>query len=821
MSLKSLFYQILPALILWVLLSCNTAYSQDLGKILTQKDTFNFSGVVKARDSREPLIGASVSIGNASQGTVTDENGFFSLDLPEGNSILQISYIGYETGVFQVTLQTGNAAHVFQLEPKINFLEEVQVSDAARDENVTSLDLGARRLSVQSIKQLPGLLGEADVLRSLQTLPGVTTVGEGATGFNVRGGNIDQNLVLLDNIPIFNTGHLLGLFSVFNPDMVSTVNFYRGGTPANFGGRTASVLDIGLREPGGDHWRYQAGLGLFTGRLSAEGPIVDKKLFFMGGLRAAFPRYLFKYFPSDQIRNSNAAYTDFSAKIRWVPTENDQVTISTYLSTDAFNLAGDSLACLEINATSTEYHWTTTGANLRWTHSFDENRLFYTSLTWSDYRPGFTIPSDDYAAEYTSGIRQLTQQGAYRWTPDRHQASIGWQLNHYRVNPGRLEPASERSPLNLMELPLEYGIETAAFVNDEWAVSDRFSLMLGLRFAWYGQLGPGSAYEYLENQPKDETSRLEEPVLFTGNQLMQSYQGLEPRLAFNWTINDKTAFKGGYHRLFQYLQLLSNTTAALPIDRWKLSDRYLQPQKADQFSAGIFRNLENNNIEVSLEAYYRLIENQPDYRSGVNLILLDGVETAVLQGQGRALGLEWSLRRKKGRFNGWMSYTWSKAILKIDSPYPEDQLFTKDWYPASFNRPHVANVVLNYRQNRRVTLSANFNFSSGRPATFPKDRYLVAGLYLPNYVDRNLERIPDYHRLDLGLTIDNNPYSESRWKSRWAFSLYNVYARRNAYSIFFRTVDRFAPGQARRARAYRFSVLGSIIPSVTYELTLE
>lgn len=777
-------------------------------------DTLTFNGVVKAKANDAILIGANILVRGLGIGVAADANGFFSLRLPPGEYTLEISYIGYETKRYVLSLFR-SAAHTFYLEEQINYLEEIEVSDQNRDQNVSSTSIGVTRLGIKSIRELPTLMGEADIVRGIQTLPGVTTVGEGATGFNVRGGNIDQNLLLMDDIPIFNTSHLMGFISVFNPDAVRNVDFYRGGIPATYSGRTASVLDISLREPSGERISYQGGIGLIANRLTIEGPLIKNKLNFLIAGRGAWADYLFPLLPEEGIKDTRANYYDLTAKLNYKLGEQSQLFLTGYLSKDAFKISGDSLTSLEVNASSTLFKWKTAGANLRWNYFFNNQFSFNASFTVSDYQPQFSIPDEAYAAKFTSGILYQNAKAEANYFSEQHEVRTGVSATTYRIRPGSLLPDSPLSAINRVELPEEKGLELGIYINDTWQIGKRLSLMLGLRYSWFGLRGPGRVYQYESDKPIDIATLTD--TTFFNSGIIEQYSGLEPRAALRLALNDQVSVKLGYNRMIQYVQLVTNTTSALPTARWKLSDPYIQPQIADQLSIGYFHNFANDNIEASVELYYKTLENMPDYRSGANLLLLDATETVILQGEGRSYGVEFLLRKNRGRLNGWLSYTFSQSDILVNSPYPEDALFSGAYYPTNFNRPHSLSIIANYRQSRRVTLSANFTYITGRPATFPADKYFVGGVFLPNFSDRNQDKIPDYHRLDIGLTLEPNPYNKKRWQGRWTFSLYNFYARNNAFSIFFKTKNPGTTNSNGRLGSYRLSVIGSVVPSITYD----
>lgn len=801
-------------LLLFCLTGLLSARAQETLHPMLRGDTVVFTGIVKSKD-QQPLIGANIKVKGLTTGAVTDTDGAFRLPLKVGKHQIEISYLGYETARFIIEI-FNTSSHIFFLEESVNLLETIEVSDQGVDRNVRSTDISVSRLSVQSIKSLPSLLGEADVIRGLQTLPGVTTVGEGATGFNVRGGSIDQNWVLLDDIPLFNTSHLLGLFSVFNPDVVRDVIFYRGGIPATYGGRSSSVLDVRLRDPARDGWKFRGGVGLVSQRLTAEGPIAGKSLTMSIAGRAAFPQYLFSLLADDRLRSTQAGYYDLTGKVKWQPSDRDQIALTAYFSGDLFKMAGDSLTGLEVNASSTRFRWYSEGASLRWSHFFTTQWSTSLVTAVSNYRPNFSIPDDAYAATYRSGLYYKNGKLEVNHYGDNHEGAAGASLSTYRIQPGDLQPDNDLSAINPVTLQEEQALEAAAYINDQWNISERLSLMLGLRYVWFVNRGPGHVLRYEPDEPRDALT-LTDTAFYGKGEALARYGGFEPRLALRWSLGAQSAIKLGVNRMAQYVVLISNTTAALPTDRWKISDPYVKPLTSDQAAIGYFYNAKDHTIETSIEFFYKKQKNAPDFRSGTSLLLLDAPETAILQGDGRAYGMELMIRKLKGRLNGWLSYTYSQSELLINSPYPEDEAFSGAYYPANFNRPHMLNIAANYRHSAKVSYAANFVFSSGRPATFPVDKYYVGGVYVPNYVSRNLDVIPAYHRLDLSMTIEPPRKEGRKGQARWQISLYNVYARKNAFSIFFKTRNSSPIRANNRVEAYRLSVLGTIIPAISYE----
>jgi ferric enterobactin receptor len=782
----------------------------------TNKDAkiFILNGEVKDESGRF-VEGATVAIESINKSVVTDTNGYFIFKLTEGVYNLKVTYVGYYTKTRRVELYS-NQLISFDIVKSVNELQEVEVTDQAKDKNVNSTQTGTSRLTINTIKKLPTLLGEVDVIRSLQTLPGVTTVGEGASGFNVRGGNIDQNLVLMDDIPIFNTSHLLGFYSVFNPETVRDMTLYRGGTPAQFGGRTSAVLDIKLKEPDLDTFRASGGIGILASRLLLETPIIAEKMSVLIAGRGSYTDVLFPLINNPSINKTKASYYDVTSKLRWKLNDKNNLFFTGYFSNDIFKITGDSLTGLEVNATSTRFSWKTQALALRLNHIFNDKMSSNTSIINSQYKPIIDIPDAEFAAQLAAGVNHSQVKTDFVYFANaKHKIEFGVSGIFNKLQPGSLLPTSDLSVINPVILPNEQSVETGIYFNDEWQVSKKISLSYGLRYAVYGLLGEGRVFQYADENLKD-TAKIKSVTTFKKGEVIKWYHNPEPRLSLKIQTSDNGSVKFGFQRMQQFIQLISNTTSALPTARWKMSDTYIKPQIADQVSLGYFQNFNDNSIETSVEVYYKNAANFPDYRSGSNLLLLDAVETVLNQGKSQSYGLEFYLRKKKGRTTGWLTYTYSRSKVLINSPYPEDKPVSGAYYPTNFDKPHVLNLITNYYYNNRINFSANFTYSTGRPITLAQDKYYIDNIYVPNFLNRNQDRIPDYHRLDLSMNIEPNPNKSKRFKSSWNISLYNVYARRNSYSIFGKTKNNRIYQVLNRTETYRLAIIGAVIPSITY-----
>ncbi len=781
--------------------------------LFAQNKTLMLGGKVRDAANNSAMEGANVYIKEAKIGTSTNKSGNFFFSLPAGNYTVSISFLGFKTDTLLISL-TKDEMITVKLSENLNTLDEVVVSDEAENRNISKLEVGVTQLNIKTIKKLPPLLGEVDIIRSLLLLPGVSSVGEGATGFNVRGGSIDQNLVLQDDAPIYNTAHLMGLFSVFNPDMVKNMTLYRAGIPSQYGGRISSVLDIKIKEASVSKPSFQGGIGLVASRLLFETPIIKDKLTIATGVRGSFSDFLFKIIPNANIQQTKANFYDFTTKIAFKPTKKDQLYLTFYSSSDVFKLASDSLSKVEVNASSSVFNWKTTNATLRWNHTFSDKLFFTTSAVWSNYAS--KISADDEATGFNlnSNILYQSIKTLFNYTLNSHKIDFGIQAIKYQINPADLKPTNPLSNVNAIKVPSENALEIAGFIGDEWEINKTFSLMYGVRYSWFAGRGASKVFGYAPNQPK-EFENITDSVFYGSGETIKSYAGLEPRAVLKVSLTEESSIKLSYNRMRQYVQLVSNTTAALPTDRWKTSDTHIRPQVGDQIALGYFRNFKSNTFETYLELYYKKINDITDYKDGANFLLNTAPETAILQGSGEAYGLEMIIRKNVGKLNGWLSYTYSQTNFVVNGNSISEKINNGQAYPANFNKPHNVSLVISYEFSKQVSLSANFTYSTGRPITYPADKYYVNGIYVPNYINRNQDKIPDNHRLDLSLTIEPKQKNK-RFQGTWVIAIYNLYARRNAYSIFFRTRNDSLIQYYNRADAFRLSIFGSIIPSVTY-----
>ncbi|MBC8154799.1 MAG: TonB-dependent receptor, partial [Bacteroidetes bacterium] len=746
------------------------------GQPSAPKTVYAFTGYVRDAKTNQPIAGTNVFVQEIRQGVTTGKDGFFVLSLPTGRHSIRFSHVGWIPVTQTITLTNENLLLNLTLTEDTKYLEEVIVTSEAPDRNVRKVELGVSTLSIKSIKRIPAFMGEVDVVRSLLLLPGVTTVGEGATGINVRGGSIDQNLMLLDDAPIFNSGHLFGFFSVFNPDVVREATLYRGGIAAAYGGRASAILDVKVREPEAEKWAVTGGIGLISNRLSVEGPLISKKFFVLAATRVSFNDFLFPLGPAS-LRDTRANFYDVTTKLKYLFNEQHSLAFTGYAGKDLFKLPGDSLSTVEVNASSTQYDYRTLAGTLRWNYFINDRFNLATSAIWSDYQVVSSVPDPANAFRLTADVRhrQLKSDLSIR-ASDAHQVQTGLSVIDYAVQPNQLVPGLGSNVLPVTLTP-ERAYELSAYVQDEWTLSGRLSVQAGLRYSQFMNRGPATVRTYPDGTERTP-SAVSSTQPYSGGQVYNQVGGLEPRFSLRYSLSETQSIKLGYNRMRQYIHLVTNTTAALPTSRWKLSDPYIKPQITDQVSVGYFRNTTGNAIELSGEVYYKTLQNAIDYKDGANLQLNDTPETDLLQGSGQAYGLETMLRKNKGAWTGWVSYTFSRTFLTITSPVAAERVNNGTRYPANYDKPHNLNAVAVYRPSLRFSLSLNFTYSTGRPVTQPYGRALINGVFVPIYVNRNQERIPDYHRLDFSMNFDPDPAKAKRFQSSWIFALYNVYGRR-------------------------------------------
>ncbi len=763
--------------------------------LMAQSQTI--SGYIRDGKNGEGMIGVSVYVKELKTGTQTNPYGFYSISMPAGTYQLVLSYVGYKTLTQTITINADQTLDL-EMEEEGALLQEVVVKAEREDENVKSLEMSVNKVEMKTIKKMPAFLGEVDVIRSIQFLPGVSTVGEGASGFNVRGGGIDQNLVLLDEAPVYNSSHLFGFFSVFNPDAVKDVKLIKGGIPTNYGGRVSSILDVRMKEGNAKKPEFNAGLGTIFSRFAYERPFLKEKGSFILALRRSYIDVLAKPFLNGDLKDSKFYFYDFTAKTNYRINDKNTIFLSGYFGRDVFGA-------------DFGFNWGNSTTSFRWNHVFNQKLFLNTTLFYSNY---------DYSLD--SDLNDENDQDSFSWQsnivnysikPDfnyyintKNTLSFGGQAIYYTFNPGQAE-ARSGGEIRSIGLPNKYAFEGALYIGNEQKLTDKISLNYGLRFSNYQYLGSGNAY-ILEDNNTGERKSVSNVINYGKGEKIQDYNNLEPRFSLNLGLSNSSSIKLSYNRLAQYIHLLSNTSASSPLDVWTPSSNNIKPQIADQVAAGYFQNFAGNAFEGSVEVYYKTLQNQIDYIRNADLLLNPAVEADLLNGIGRAYGAEFYLKKNKGKFNGWISYTLSRTERQVVG------LNNNEWFVSRIDKPHNLSVVAIYDTDKRWTFSGTFIFSSGTPATFPTNKYTVQGYVIPhNYYDyRNTYRIPDSHRLDVAATLKNKHAFFKRGSSEWVFSVYNVYNRRNPFSVFVQQNE----DNPMITEAIKYSVFASVLPAVTY-----
>lgn len=772
--------------------------------VLFSQEKFTLSGIISDAKSNETLIGVSVYVKEANASVLTNEYGFYSITLPKGNYNISIDYSGFISIDEKISLNGNTKTNFFLKEENKNVkqLDEVLVVQ----KNITNIrkpEMSVNKLTIQTIKQMPVVLGEVDIIKSLLFLPGVTNAGEGQSGFNVRGGGADQNLVLLDEATIYNTSHVFGLFSVFNPDAIKDLKLYKGGIPSRFGGRASSVLDIYQKDGNSNNFSVNGGIGLVSSRILAEGPIVKEKASFLVGGRASYAHLFLKL-----TDNENSAYFyDLNTKVNYKLNKNNNIYLSGYFGRDVFTLS-DSFTNTYGNSTF----------NLRWNHLFSDKLFSNLSVIYSNYYYGLVLDFVDF--NWESGIDSYNLKYDFKhYLSDKFKLSYGINSIYYKFNPGTIEPLSEESSINPKQLDKKYAFEPAIYIDAEQKLSKIFSVNYGVRYSQFYRLGESTINYYENNQPVVYDADLKvydkaKPIstqYFGKNKKIADYSNFEPRISLAMEIDENQSVKVSYNRMVQYLQLISNTASPTPLDVWTPSDNYIKPQLADQVAVGFFKNFNNDNYTLELESFYKTVKNRLDYIDGADLIANEAIEQVILNGEMRSNGLEILLRKNTGDFTGWVAYTLSQSEQKTPGRTPNEVgINNGQWYRSPYDKRHNLAVTASYKLNKRWSFGANFTLQSGQPVTYPTGKYTFQGVTVPSYGLRNENRLPTYHHLDVSATLATKQKREKKFKSEWVFSIYNLYNRNNAASISFSKNNETGVNEATR-----LSIFG-IIPSVSY-----
>lgn len=744
---------------------------------------YTLSGTVKDASTGEDLIYATVAVISLNQGVNTNLYGFYSLTLPAGTYDVVYSYIGLEKQVIRIEL-TQDIQRDVELSSTINQLEEVVVTAEKENENVSNTEVSVVTIDVQKTKKIPVLLGEQNIIQTLQLMPGISSNGEGGSGFFVRGGNVDQNLILLDEAPVYNASHLLGFFSVFNSDALKDVKLYKGGIPAEYGGRASSVMDIRMKEGNLKKWGAIGGIGLISSRLTVEGPFQKDKGSVIVSGRRTYADVVAKTF-SDEFAGLDLFFYDFNAKANYKIGSKDRIFLSGYLGRDKFGFGGFG------------FDWGNTTLTARWNHTFNQKLFSNLSFIYSDYNYGFEISVGDIGIDLTAGIfdYNLKQDYSYFLNPN-NTIQFGWQAIVHDFKPNNFSFGGEEDPESAAQN--QRSLENGIYVSNEQKIGTRMNLNYGIRLSNFNNLG-----EFTE-EILDDNRNVVSSINHASGTIYNSFFGVEPRLNATYILDENRSVKASYNRNYQYLHLLSNSNAGTPTDMWIPSSPAVTPTSADQVALGYFQNFRDNNYKFSVEGYYKWLYNTVDYKDGAESFGVTNVETEIVQGDGRAYGVEFLMQKTKGKFTGWLSYTLSRAQLRSDA------INDGNWYSARQNRTHDISVVGIYDISPRWNVSATWVYSTGLAVTYPTGKYEINGELINLYSERNGDRLPDYHRLDIGATYIIS--KSDRFSNEINFSFYNAYNRKNAFSIT------FAENEMGQTEATRLALFG-IIPALTWNFS--
>lgn len=761
------------------------------------KTNSTLSGYIKNAITGKYESNIALKIRNKNISTVSDNNGYYKLQVPTGINILDIKSITHKKTTRTLMVYDDGELDLEVFE-NVNLLDDVIIKGSG-PKKVETVISGVTTIDIEGIKNIPLILGERDIFKVASTLPGIKTVGEGSAGFNVRGGKEDQNLILLDNATLYNPQHFLGFFSAVNPYTASKATIYKGSIPAEFGGRLSSVFDVTTKSASAEKLTGEGGIGPVMGNIAIGTPIVKDKSSLLVGLRATYSGWILRSLDDKSIKKSQASFYDGTIKYNHKLDRNNTVETTVYYSHDDFSITSDSL-----------YKYNNRLASLKWNHSLNAKNKAALIFTNSEYKFNIdyhTAGVNAFDFGYKINETQLVLNLNYMFS-DKHKFNYGISSKQYKINPGYLYPKKTESLLTPIDIDKEKGLESAVYLSDNFKASPKLSIDLGLRYSLYASLGESSQRIYENNVPKNDETVVETKE-FGNNEIIETYGGLEPRIAVRYLLTDDFSIKASYDKTYQYIHLLSSNTTQSPTDTWKLSDLNVKPQAAHQYSMGLFKNLNDDILELSLEGYYKKSKNILDYKVGAQLLLNENIETELLQGEGKAYGMELLLKKQSGRLNGWLGYTYSRTFIKLDSQFNDEKVNNGHYFPANFDKPHDISAVLNYKFTKRYSFSANFVYQTGRPITLPVGAYTYGGAEYTLYSDRNKYRIPDYYRLDIGINIEGTHKIKKLAHGFWNLSIYNVLGRNNPYSVYFVTDD----GQIK---AYKTSIFSIPIPTITY-----
>lgn len=764
-------------------------------------------GFVYFGKTGEPLPGALIFDTKTNKQTVSDYKGYYSINLPGGKTKMQFSFMGLETNLVEVDVLSPGKMDVELMEAPIA-IDAVTIMAESGKNNVNRTQMGMVHMDIKSINKLPVLMGEADIIKSMTLLPGVNTTGELSAGFNVRGGNVDQNLILLNDAPIYNASHLFGMFSAFIPNAISAVNLHKGTQPANLGSRVSSVMEIKLKAPDTTKIKGRAGIGILNSTLFVEGPVFNKRISFLVGARTTYSNWLLQKMPSADIRNSKASFYDLIGKVDYKINKNNSFTLFGYGSNDNFTYTNKN-----------DYSYGSVLGGINFNHFFSDGVMLHTAFSYSNYFSSVSFIEDKSTAyQVYSGIEQINGRMEMNIHLPKNDIVSGFEGIHYKINPGEQLKVGDASDALEFALDNEKALEAAFFVQNTYKINDRFSLSGGLRYSWYSKLGAANSYVYNPDEPINDNSAIEVKT-FGAGELVKVYQGLEPRVGFKFGIDETSSIKASFDITRQYQHLISNTSSTTPADYWKSSDLNIKPLVNNQVAAGYFKNFMSNIIETSVELYYKTSENVLEYKNGAVLSMNPTIERDLIAGHARAYGIELMVKKNIGNLTGWLSYTLSRSEIQTQSSFEEETINGGSYYPTYNDRLHDLTFSLNYQLSRRWAAGTNFLYSSGRPATFPEQKYAYHNAEVIYYSERNKYRLPAYHRLDISITYEGFLNLTKKVHPSFTFSVYNIYGHKNIYSVFYKKDTPSANNNYQQYGLYKLSIIGVPIPSLTLNLT--
>ena len=767
------------------------------------------SGKIINAKTGKPLYGARVSIDKLNVNSSTDIDGNYKFTIPVGQYDLRLNYPGFEEDDRNIKVG-GNGIVDFELSEKTVRLHEVVVTDKAVDLNIIRTQMSTIKFNAKIIKELPSFLGEKDIIKSVTLLPGVQSTGEFGTGFFVRGGSSDQNLILVEDVPLFNSSHVFGLSSAINPDGVTSVTLLKAGIPAKYGERASSVMDIRLAS-NADKVTGKGGIGLLDSRLNLEAPLFDKKVSLLVGGRSSYSNWLLHAMPDVDLKNSSASFYDINALLTMRFDSKNSLTLFGYFSNDKFSF----------NKT-TAYQYDNTLASVRYSHTFNERLYSMLLLGVSRYRNNISVSDTlqpNQAYKISSSTSYNNAKFNFTWLPnEKHSVDFGVNSILYNLQPGKMLPIGSLSDVKIQSTQQEKALEMAVYISDNINFSPKMSAEAGLRLSEYEYLGPNSVFIF-----KDNTARTADNIIdtlnYSNNKIIKWYSSLEPRLSLRYSIDNFSSLKFSYNRISQFINLISNTAVMAPTDVYKLSSPNVKPLICNQFALGYFRNFNENALEASVEIYYKKLDNIVEYRDGATILLNNALETDLLNASGYNYGVEFYLKKNTGRLTGWVSYTYSRSLRHTTSPYVADQINGNKYYLSSFDIPHNFVINANYHLSRRWRLSGTFNFNTGKPITLPELKYDFDGKQYVYYSDRNKYRLPDYHRLDIAITFDETLRLKQKWKGSWTLSIINLYGQKNPYSVFYKSTSQLESKFSQSFNLYNLFIIERPIPTLTYNFS--